>query len=602
MKIRLKRKKNKSKKQKNVKDVIQPEEETPLLLISPSLDTGYLSTTEESMSRARHSLYKSHLAAKFTEIGWEFCLVLFLSALTGYQSLALVSTYGLFSGLVVCLAGASVGTLVDAKKYTRLEIIQFFILVQNVSVIIATACCYFLLRMVKDTSVTNVSWEPPDRYLASGSPTITRHTFSNFIPPFNAESLALLVAVHVFGAIAKLTDQAITIALERDWIVVMSKVAAMDLDEDELEFRTEESGYEEGASFDSNDTLAVYSVGSLSISQIDGMDTRVIRKLKQKSWLSETNTNMKQIDLMCKVVAPAAGGFLFSAFDNNDPSTNNVDMDIRHWYNLSYASVLIGFLNLLSLYIEYTSTKEIYDLVPLLSSRDSMKDEKDCDVTEKPSKSPVAKSIGGCGIFGLPQSLSVYLQQPVAAGGLALSLLYLNVLTFGGLMTAYLVWLGVNYSTIGILRGISSVIGLLGTVVFHFSERSRGLAKTGMWSIGVQFGFLALCYVSLYVPNLQASLWLLVIGVCCSRIGLWSFDLTITQYMQQTIPENIRGQIGGVQSGLNSLFDLTTFALGLIFSDPQEFHILVAAGFSSVALSMLLYFMGIYRRREKLDL
>jgi hypothetical protein len=70
--------------------------------------------------------------------------------------------------------------------------------------------------------------------------------------------------------------------------------------------------------------------------------------------------------------------------------------------------------------------------------------------------------------------------------------------------------------------------------------------------------------------------------------------------MQQTIPENVRGLVGGVQNGLNSFFDLTTYALGLIFSNPEEFHILVGAGFMSVGTAMLLYFMGIYRNRGKL--
>jgi len=165
-------------------------------------------------------------------------------------------------------------------------------------------------------------------------------------------------------------------------------------------------------------------------------------------------------------------------------------------------------------------------------------------------------------------------------------------------MTAYLVWLGVHYNTIGTLRGISSVVGLLGTFAFHFSVRSQGLATTGMWSIIFQFGWLSLCYVGLYVKSIDLALWLLVIGVCASRIGLWVFDLTITQYMQQLIPENIRGVIGGVQKSLNGFFDLTTFALAIIFSDPKDFHVLVATGYCSVGLAMMLYYFGVYNKRD----
>jgi hypothetical protein len=318
------------------------------------------------------------------------------------------------------------GALIDTIKYTRLEIIRFFIVIQNLSVVVATVCCYFLLTMVKDTNITdytnNDNSVESTRSLASGQPTISRHTFSNFIPPFNGITLSLLLSIHVFGAIAKLTDQAITIDLERDWIVVMSKVVAMDLDEDEVDFISiNDISFEEGESFDSSYSTTAHSVGSITIGNNEGLDTRVIRKLKQRSWLSETNTSMKQIDLMCKVVAPAAGGFLLSAFDNNDPS-NNVATDIQHWYNLSHASVIIGLLNLVSLYIEYMCTKEIFYLVPLLSSHSSKEAlGTNNDIEKEPSD--FSKKTTGCGIFALPKSISVYMQQPVAEAGLALALL-----------------------------------------------------------------------------------------------------------------------------------------------------------------------------------
>jgi iron-regulated transporter 1 len=178
---------------------------------------------------------------------------------------------------------------------------------------------------------------------------------------------------------------------------------------------------------------------------------------------------------------------------------------------------------------------------------------------------------------------------------------YLNVLSFGGLMTAYLVWLGVRYNTIGTLRGISSAVGLVGTLAFSISVRKRGLAFTGLWSIIFQFFWLGLCYLSIYIDNLYLALWLLVIGVCCSRIGLWAFDLTITQYMQEHIPEGIRGAVGGVQQSLNGFFDLTTYALGLVFSDPKDFHILVSVGYCSVGMAMILYYFGVYRRKESFE-
>ena len=388
------------------------EEDTPLLLVSPRIGAGQLSAFEENLSRARSVLYISHLSAKFTEIGWQFCIILFLSALTGYQSLALVSTYGLFSGLIVFLAGSSAGAFVDHAKYTRLHIIQLFIVVQNLSVIIASTCFFFLLRMVKETDLDPIQ-VAPERFLASGTATVSRHIFSNFVPPLNARTISLLVAIHVFGALAKLADEGITIALERDWIVVMSKVAASDNEDDDECF----GSVKREKSIQSN---AFYSIGSISLGDADGINTGVIRKLKEKSWLSETNTTMKQIDLLCKVLAPAAAGIFLSAFDNNDP-TNSLATDIQHWYNLSYAAVIVGVMNLGSLCVEYSCTKNIYYRVPLLSARNEVDETENTE--EKKSEIKDSSSNIGCGIFSLPQSLSVYLQQPVASGGIALSLL-----------------------------------------------------------------------------------------------------------------------------------------------------------------------------------
>lgn len=142
-------------------------------------------------------------------------------------------------------------------------------------------------------------------------------------------------------------------------------------------------------------------------------------------------------------------------------------------------------------------------------------------------------------------------------------------------MTSYLIWVGVPLSVIGIFRSVSSIIGILGTVAFHISSYSHGLAKTGMWSITLQFSCLSLSIMSfLFQNHLVFQTFLLVFGVCASRIGLWTFDLTITQYMQQLIPSHIRGEMGGVQNSLEGFFELLTFVIGLCFPNASQFGIL----------------------------
>ena len=177
---------------------------------------------------------------------------------------------------------------------------------------------------------------------------------------------------------------------------------------------------------------------------------------------------------------------------------------------------------------------------------------------------------------------------------------YLNALTFGALMTAYLVWRGMRLETVGVWRGVSSAVGLMGTFAYSLSMKHCSVETTGMWSIMVQFLFLSISYVSLFVGDYNTSLSMLIGGVCASRVGLWVFDIAVTQLMQEYIPSDVRGVVGGVQQSLNAFFGLGSFILGIIIPDPQDFPIYVAAGYGSVGIAMLLYTFGIYARRDQL--
>ena len=169
-------------------------------------------------------------------------------------------------------------------------------------------------------------------------------------------------------------------------------------------------------------------------------------------------------------------------------------------------------------------------------------------------------------------------------------------------MTAYLVWKGLSFGQIGVWRGVASLTGLAGTLLFRFSTRKYGVAGTGMRSISFQFSCLTLCVISFYIKNDASSIALLIFGVCASRIGLWAFDLTITLFMQHLIPESVRGTVGGIQRSMNGLLELTTYVLGFIFSDPSNFYIIVLAGYCSVCLGLISYFFGIYRQRSEFQI
>lgn len=72
--------------------------------------------------------------------------------------------------------------------------------------------------------------------------------------------------------------------------------------------------------------------------------------------------------------------------------------------------------------------------------------------------------------------------------------------------------------------------------------------------------------------------------------GLWSFDLTVTQLIQENVIESERGVINGVQNSMNYLLDLLHFVMVILAPNPEAFGLLVIISVSFVALGHLMYF------------
>ncbi|CAJ1895553.1 unnamed protein product [Cylindrotheca closterium] len=477
--------------------------------------------SEDEINHARKLLYFSHLFDQFSEGTWQFCLVLFLAAFSNFESLVLISTYGLCSGLFVCYFGPRLGRFIDGTD--RLFAARLFIGLQSSAVLLATTCCYMLL------AADHMSDESQDSNNGYGVPT-------------DAKSLFLLVGVHLLGAIAQVLDNGFTVAIERDWIVVMSQY---------IMFSSEEE----------SDNLQ-----------------------RQKQWLSETNVVLKQIDLSCKILAPAVAGFVVSGWGGEGENHNVSD--------LKSAALFVGCLCAVALVVEYICSTKIFYTVNTLQI-------KPLPIVSEDSNDPGSNGTK-CGIFALPVGLKVFMNQEVSWAGISLSFLYSNVFTFGAIMTAYLVWRGMALEQIGIWRGVSAALGLAGTVVYKFLSTQMDLVSSGMLSVTFQFCCLSLCYASLFVEDLNVSSIMLIAGVCSSRIGLWVFDISVTQLMQLNVADDVRGEVGGVQSSLNSFFFLLSFGLGILLPDPASFHVYASIGYIFVAAAAVCFAVGVYSKRDSL--
>lgn len=81
------------------------------------------------------------------------------------------------------------------------------------------------------------------------------------------------------------------------------------------------------------------------------------------------------------------------------------------------------------------------------------------------------------------QNWLTFVRAPIFFSSLAISLLYLTVLSFDG---SFLAWIKAHHYSdafIAGMRGIGVVTGLLGTLVMPLLEKKIGLVRAGTWSI-----------------------------------------------------------------------------------------------------------------------
>ncbi|KAF9114849.1 hypothetical protein BGX27_009597 [Mortierella sp. AM989] len=283
---------------------------------------------------------------------------------------------------------------------------------------------------------------------------------------------------------------------------------------------------------------------------------------------------MRRIDLICKTLSPVLIGYLLLA----PPMV--ITISICAWTTVSTM-------------LEYLLVSQIHRDVPALGSRAPFNSESSTTAGEEVQEEGEGASI--------PVNAREYVQHKTFLMTLSLGILYVNVLSFGGTMTSYLVMIGYDSGLLGIMKAVSGIVGVAGTYAMPLLSRKIGNVRTGLWSIWQLALTLALVTIALTNKLDHTVTSILVFGgMALSRLGLWMFDIAESLILQEyTSSTHITG-ITGWQYSVCNLFELLQYVLTIVVSDPANFIIPASISTGLIVGSAVIYTWFVWKDRGHL--
>lgn len=180
--------------------------------------------------------------------------------------------------------------------------------------------------------------------------------------------------------------------------------------------------------------------------------------------------------MTCFILAPVLAGLLFDFISEE------------------FTAVFLAAWNLVSVIIEYLLLVLIYKQYPELAKRST--EESNTDSDSEDSNISIKNRIKMSW-----QSWKLYMRHPARNAGLALACLYMTVLGFDNITYGYCLHQCVSESILGGLVGISSAIGMLGSISFPFLRKRFNVQRTGLIGFVLLCITLSPCVVSIWLPG-----------------------------------------------------------------------------------------------------
>ncbi|KAF2770847.1 putative Ferriportin iron efflux transporter [Teratosphaeria nubilosa] len=425
-------------------------------------------------------LYISHSLSAWNSRLFEFGAYLFLADIFPHTLLP-ASVYALVRAGAAATFAACLGRYVDSGD--RLQVVRVSIVGQRAAVALS---CVTLLAMEHFPLLAQ------DKLHAA----------------------VLLSLLSILAAVEKLSSVLNTMAVERDWVVVVAEG-----DQDRL------------------------------------------RAL---------NSQMRRVDLFSKLLAPLAISFIDAA-------------------SSQLAIIITGAMTALSIAIEYLAIARVHKAVPAL---------------HHPKAQPTSPHHTWSSTAANPfATTKTYFTHPAFLPSFALSLLYLNVLSFAGQMITYLLSLGLPSSTIGLLRGLAALSELSATYLAPKLMHRIGAIRSGIWFLNWEIACVAIATLFFWLDDDNPTITTAagtVAAVIASRIGLWGFDLSAQIIVQEEVEAEQRGAFSSREMAFQNLFEMVAFASTVVWTRPEEFKVPASISAGAVGVAGVLYAVFVRGRRGHL--